>query len=50
MNPTDAPVTVTLENGFSKVRGTQTPDVNNGRPVTEVTLEKKDGLILVRDR
>lgn len=50
VNPTDAPVTVTLEPGFKKFAGKQDAETNDGRPVTELTLPKKDGIILVRDR
>jgi len=50
VNPTDAPVTVTIEQGFRRLTGKQAPEVNNGKAATEVTLDKKDGIILVRDR
>lgn len=48
VNPTDETVTVTLEPGFRKIRGRQDPKTNDGEAATQVTLAKKDGIILVR--
>jgi len=41
--------TVTLEEGFEKIRGTQDPHVNNGAVVHTVTLQDRDGLLLLRE-
>ncbi len=48
VNPTDHPVTLTLEPGLSHLTGKQDP-INNGAPVSSVTLEPKDGIILAKD-
>ena len=40
--------TVTLGGSFVKIKGTQDPTVNNGQTVTEVTLQDRDGIILLR--
>lgn len=40
--------TVTLETGFVKIKGTQVPTVNDGSTVTKVTLNDRDGIILMR--
>ncbi len=50
VNPTEAPVTVTVEPGFRRLRGTQAPAVNDGQPAGRITLAAKDGIILVRER
>ncbi|HEU5077627.1 MAG TPA: putative glycoside hydrolase [Opitutaceae bacterium] len=50
VNPTDAPVTVTVESGFHKLQGKQDPQVNDGQPASRITLAAKDGIILLRDR
>jgi hypothetical protein len=41
--------TVTMEAGFKRISGTQDPAVNNGEPVTSITLEERDGILLVRE-
>jgi hypothetical protein len=33
---------------FKKISGTQDPSVNDGSTVTSVTLEERDGLILLK--
>lgn len=48
VNPSDSPVTVTLEPGLRRFSGKQDPAVNNGRPVTRLTVGARDGIILVR--
>lgn len=48
VNPTGAPRTVALEHGLRRLRGTQDPATNNGAAVTEVKLQPKDGLVLLR--
>jgi hypothetical protein len=39
--------TVTLDGSYQKISGTQDPSVNDGSTVTSVTLEERDGLILL---
>jgi hypothetical protein len=40
--------TVTLETAFVKIKGKQDPNTNNGQTVTTVTLQDRDGIILLR--
>lgn len=40
--------TITIEPGYRRFRGKQAPEVNNGSPVSTLTLSPGDGLILVR--
>lgn len=40
--------TVTLGGTFVKIRGSQASSVNNGQTVTSVTLQDRDGIILLR--
>jgi hypothetical protein len=40
--------TVTLEGDFVKLKGTQAPSVNSGQTVRTVTLQDRDGIILLR--
>ena len=40
--------TVTLETSYRHLSGKQAPSVNNGQTVTSVTLEDRDGIILLR--
>jgi hypothetical protein len=40
--------TVTLETSYKKLSGTQDSSVNNGATVTSVTLNDRDGIILMR--
>jgi hypothetical protein len=40
--------TVTLETGFLKLKGAQAPSVNSGSAVTQVTLNERDGIVLLR--
>jgi hypothetical protein len=40
--------TVTLETSYKHLSGTQAPTVNNGQTVTKVTLNDRDGVILLR--
>ncbi len=40
--------TVTLEGDFVKLKGSQVPSVNNGQTVRTVTLQDRDGIILLR--
>jgi hypothetical protein len=49
VNPERDSRTVTLEPGWHHFKGTQAGDVNDGRPVRELTLAGRDGVLLVRD-
>jgi hypothetical protein len=40
--------TVTLEANYVKIKGTQAPSVNNGATVRTVTLQDRDGIVLLR--
>ena len=40
--------TVTLETSYVKLTGSQAPSINNGQTVTTVTLQDRDGIILLR--
>jgi len=40
--------TVQLETSYKRLTGAQAPSVNNGQTVTSVTLQDRDGLILMR--
>ncbi len=44
----NGPQTVQLGGTFVKLKGTQDPEVNSGETVTSVTLEDRDGIILLR--
>jgi hypothetical protein len=44
----NGPRTVTLETSYKHISGTQAPSVNNGQTVTTVTLNDRDGVILLR--
>ncbi len=44
----NGPQTVQLGGTFVKLKGSQDPAVNNGQTVTSVTLQDRDGLILLR--
>lgn len=44
----NGPQTVTLETTYKHFSGTQDPSVNNGQSVTSVTLNDRDGVILLR--
>ncbi len=48
VNATDAAHTITLDQDFEKINGTQDRTVNNGRIVSEVTIAPRDGIVLVR--
>ena len=41
--------TVTVEAGFHRIDGDQAPSVNNGLPAASITLQDRDGIILLRD-
>jgi hypothetical protein len=42
--------TVTLEAKFTKIAGSQAPSINDGHQVTSITLQDRDGIILLRTR
>jgi hypothetical protein len=44
----NGPQTVTLETNYEHFSGTQDPSLNNGQSVTSVTLNDRDGVILLR--
>jgi Hypothetical glycosyl hydrolase family 15 len=44
----NGPQTVQLGGTFVKLKGSQDPSVNNGQTVTSVTLQDRDGIILLR--
>jgi len=44
----NGPQTVTLETAFKRISGGQAPSVNTGQNTTTVTLNDRDGLILLR--
>lgn len=44
----NGPQTVQLGGTFVKIKGAQDPAVNNGQTVTSVTLQDRDGIILLR--
>lgn len=44
----NGPQTVDLGGTFVKIKGGQDPTVNNGQTVTSVTLQDRDGIILLR--
>jgi hypothetical protein len=44
----NGPQTVQLGGTFVKLKGSQDPAINNGQTVTSVTLQDRDGLILMR--
>jgi hypothetical protein len=47
-NTTTSTKTVALGGSFRKIKGTQAPTVNDGSTVTSVTLNAKDGIVLLR--
>ena len=50
VNPATSAVTVTVEAGFKRLKGTQDPAVNDGAPVANViSVPAKDGIILRRN-
>lgn len=47
-NNNNMPVTVTIEPGYKHFTGTQDSTTNNGAAVTTVTLQPRDGLVLIK--
>ncbi len=48
VNPQDFPVTVALESEYRKIKGTQVPEINDGKLTDRVELDAFDGLILLQ--
>src|SRR5450759_135725 len=48
VNATSETVTISLGGPFRKIKGTQDPAVNDGSLITQVTLQPRDGIILLR--
>jgi hypothetical protein len=48
VNTTDTTVTVPLERTYTRLKGTQDPVVNDGSPVTSVTIAGRDARVLLR--
>lgn len=46
VNPTYMDVTVNIESGYQTIAGKQDPKINQGRPVTSLTIAGKDGIVL----
>lgn len=50
VNPTITKKTVIIENGYRKIHGKQDPSTNNGNKVVSLTLNSKDGIILLKEK
>jgi hypothetical protein len=48
VNPQSTARTVQIEPGWRRLLARQDPATNNGQPVTQLTLQPKDGIVLVR--
>lgn len=48
VNPGPTPAMIDVGAGYIRLKGTQAPDINDGKPARMVTLPAKDGLILLR--
>ncbi len=48
VNPTSQPQTVDLGGEYEKIKGAQDSSVNDGSIVNQVTLQAKDGLVMLR--
>lgn len=46
----NGPQTVTLEANYLRITGTQVPNVNSGQTVRTLTLQDRDGIILLRNQ
>jgi hypothetical protein len=49
VNPQSTARTVQLEPGWRRLLARQDPTTNNGQPVSELTLQPGDGIVLVRN-
>ncbi len=47
-NPSNAEVTVKLNNDYNLIKGKQVPEINTGKKVNQVRLKPRDGRILLR--
>ena len=50
VNPNSQPATMDIGPGYWRVKGMQAPEVNDGKPVSRITLNAKDGVVLLRSR
>ena len=41
--------TVQLEPGYTRIDGTQDRSINNGQPVSSLTIAERDGIVLLND-
>jgi hypothetical protein len=48
VNPDAIPHTVPIEDGWRHLKGSQAPEINDGMPVREVSLQAHDGVLLVK--
>jgi hypothetical protein len=48
VNPDTSQRAVSVDSGWRRLRGRQAPAVNDGRPVSELILPARDGLLLVK--
>jgi hypothetical protein len=48
VNPTATAQTVSFDSEYEKIHGTQDPVTNDGSIVSEVTIQPKDGLVMLR--
>ena len=49
VNPGLFSKTIRIEQGYRHFDGTQAREVNNGKPVADITIPPKDGIILIRN-
>lgn len=49
VNPGALSKNVAIESGYRRINGQQAPTVNDGTPVTSISLQGKDGIILIKD-
>ena len=49
VNPGFFSKTIRIEQGYRHFEGTQAREVNNGKPVADITIPPKDGIILIRN-
>ena len=48
VNPTNSSQSVNVETGYTRFPGLQDPNVNNGKPISELTIPAKDGMVLIK--
>ncbi len=49
-NPTNQQVTISLDNTYYLIKGTQVPEINTGEAVSSITLAPRDGRILLKNK